>query len=82
MRVVKGNEDMATPEVMTVVASLHAMVERFKAVRREQEQEVHDFIREHDLWHFEADQLLEINQYCDSNVLGEHEEWLASNHDC
>lgn len=80
MKVAEGNESMATAEMMAVVTSLDAMVQRFKQVRKEQEQEVHDFIRQHDLWHLEADSLLE--SYGDWGALDEHKEWLASSHDC
>ncbi len=80
MRVAQGNENMATTEVMAVVESLNAMIERFKKVREAQFQEVHDFIRQHDLWHLEADSLLEYNS--NWNAMDEHKEWLASNHDC
>lgn len=80
MRVAQGNENMATAEVMAVVESLNAMIERFKKVREAQFQEVHDFIRQHDLWHLEADSLLEYSS--NWSAMDEHKEWLASNHDC
>lgn len=80
MKVAQGNESMATAEMMAVVESLNAMVERFKQVREDQFQEVHDFIRQHDLWHLEADSLLEGSTHW--TVMDEHKDWLASNHDC
>ncbi|MNF29678.1 hypothetical protein D3C85_566410 [compost metagenome] len=73
MRVAKGNEDMATKEVMAYVAKLHQMVEDFKA----KQQEIIDFAEECGLWHIDLSCNLEY-----TDVQYEHEQWLASDHNC
>lgn len=73
MFVRKGNEHMATDEVMANVAKLHEMVENLKL----QKQAIVEFAQACNLWHIDVEYNFE---YLD--VQSDHEQWLASNHNC
>ena len=74
MKVLKGNENMATEEIMAAVKKLHEMVEDHK----KQAEAIVAFAEENGLWHLD----LEYNDLTYYNVQAEHEQWLASNHNC
>lgn len=74
MYVAKGNEDMATEEMMAVVKKLHEMVEDHK----KQKDAIVAFAEENGLWHLD----LEYNDLTYYNVQAQHELWLASSHNC
>ena len=74
MHVLESNKHMATEEVMAAVAKLHQMIEQHKTLT----EEIREFARENDFWHFELD----WNDVSEVNVLDVHERWLASNHNC
>ena len=77
MYVCKGNESLATPEVMAKVAKL---AEKMKELQKLRDEIVEMCQNDYDLDHLSVSDNWSFSTNAD--VMAEHEEWLASNHNC
>ena len=77
MYVCKGNESLATPEVMTKVAKL---AEKMKELQKLRDEIIEMCQNDYDLDHLSVSDDWSFNTNAD--VIAEHEQWLASNHNC
>lgn len=77
MRVCPGNESLATPEVMAKVAKL---AEKMKELQKLRDEIVEMCENDYDLDHLSVSDGWTFNTNAD--VMAEHEQWLASNHNC